>query len=214
MELNVRAARESDADFLVWVMMTAATSHLERCVWSTLCGFDTPTTEDLLRLVLRRGPLHWCHLDRFLVAELDGEPAAAASRFDPMTEGTHVLTGVVLDAVAQLGVTDAEVAELVSRSLLLDAATPKDYADAWGVENVAVRPEHRGRGAVDQLLSVALDEGRAAAKEHAQIMCLVGNDSAQRAWERNGFAVRADYRSSGFADVFGSEGMKLLVQAL
>ena len=79
MTITVRPAQRSDEEFLVWAMITAATSHLDRCVWSTLFGLDDAETASLLRAVLHRGPTHWCHLDRFLVAEVDGEQAGAAS---------------------------------------------------------------------------------------------------------------------------------------
>lgn len=214
MDVTVRRAQEGDAEFLVWVMMAAARSHLDRCVWSTLFGTDDTATAELLGEVLHRGPVHWCHLDRFFVAEVDGSPAAAATSFDPDQHGTDVLSEAVLDAVSDQGISGDRLDEMLSRSVLLDAVTPKDHADSWAIENVAVRPEHRSQGLVERLFEVALDEGRAAGRDHAQIMCLNGNDRAQRAWERNGFEVRADYRSRPFAATFGCDGMKLLVRSL
>ena len=74
--LKIVDARPEHAPFIAWVMLTAFRSHLEEGFWD----FMRPgTDEELLRyleaLTTTKAP-HWAHLPLFIVAEVDGEPAA------------------------------------------------------------------------------------------------------------------------------------------
>lgn len=208
----VRPAEERDVEFLVWVMVEAATSHLDRCVWDRLLGTSNEETRAVLAGVATSSTRHWCHLDRFLVAEVDGEPVAAASSYDPATEGNDPLADAVLEALAPSAPSRDRLEAIIERAGILDGCTPKPYAGAWAIENVAVLPEHRSRGLVDELFDVIIAAARRRGREHVQIMCLDGNLRAQRAWERNGFELRATYRSRGFEELYGCRGLKLLVR--
>ncbi|HEY8547608.1 MAG TPA: GNAT family N-acetyltransferase [Acidimicrobiales bacterium] len=209
---TIRPADKGDLEFLVWVMQEAATSHLDRCVWDVLLGTPPDETRAVLESVATSAMPHWCHLDRFLVAEVDGEPVAAASSYDPSAEGNDPLADAVLEALAPSSPTNERLAAILERADVLDGATPKPYVDAWAIENVAVAPAHRGRGLVDALFEVILEEARDRGREHLQIMCLDGNVRAQRAWERNGFEEVAAYRSRAFRELYGCDGLKLLVR--
>ena len=209
---TVRPAAQSDVDLLVWVMVEAATSHLDRCVWDCLLGTDPDETRTVLAGVATSSAHHWCHLDRFLVAEVDGRPVAAASSYDPATEGNDPLAEAVLEALAPSAPSGDRLEAIMERALVLDSCTPKPYADAWAIENVAVVPEYRSQGLVDQLFDAVVRHARHLGREHLQIMCLEGNVRAQRAWERNGFEVQATYRSRNFEELYGCAGLKLLVR--
>jgi len=208
----VRPAEERDVAFLVWVMVEAATSHLDRCVWDSLLGTRSEETRAVLASVATSSTPHWCHLDRFLVAEIDGEPVAAASSYDPATEGNDPLAEAVLQALAPSAPSSDRLEAIIERAGVLDGCTPKPYADAWAIENVAVVPAYRSRGLVDELFEAIIADVRRRGREHVQIMCLDGNVRAQRAWERNGFEVRATYRSRGFQELYGCGGLDLLVR--
>jgi len=86
--------------------------------------------------------------------------------------------------------------------------------DVWGVENVAVLPEYRGKGLIDRLFERVLDEGREKGFKRAQILCLIGNQPGQRAWERNGFEVLTQQTSPAFDELIGTPGAKLLARDL
>jgi ribosomal protein S18 acetylase RimI-like enzyme len=86
--------------------------------------------------------------------------------------------------------------------------------ESWGVENVAVLPEHRRMGLADRLFEHVLEEGRSRGFSRAQIFCLIGNDAAQRAWERNGFRLQSERRDAAFEAQFGCPGGKLFAQDL
>jgi len=211
---STRPATRGDLPFLAWVMITAATSHLDRCVWETLLGLSGDEASAILAAVATSEESHWCHIDRFTVAEAAGQPVAALSAFDVAREGTPVLTRVLLRVLTNSTAPSHDLEGILTRAAILDACTPRDYPDSWGIENVAVLPSFRARGIVDALISGALSAGRDRGHEHAQILCLNGNHRARGAWERNGFEMRADYRSLAFAGTFGCPGLQLLAQRL
>jgi ribosomal protein S18 acetylase RimI-like enzyme len=208
----VRPAEERDLDFLVWAMVEAATSHLDRCVWDSLLGTSADETRAVLASVATSPGRHWCHLDRFVVAEVAGGPVAAASGYDPATEGNDPLAEAVLEALAPSAPSSDRLEAIMERAGVLDGCTPKPYPGAWAIENVAVLPAHRSQGLVDALFDTIVADARRRRREHVQIMCLDGNARARRAWERNGFDVRASYRSRRFEELYGCGGLDLLVR--
>jgi len=210
----IRPASEPDLPFLIWTMRTAATSHLGRCLWDVLLGLESDDTDAALSAAAVSARPHWCHLRRFWIAELNGQPAGALSAYDPATEGSAVLEEALAATAPILSLDDAALGSVLQRGAGLRDCTPADYPAAWGIENVAVIEQGRGTGIVDHLLDHALRLGRDRGYEQAQVLCLNGNLRAQRAWERQGFKVRADYRDERFAATFGCPGMKMLVQPL
>ncbi|MGK5627555.1 GNAT family N-acetyltransferase [Streptomyces sp. URMC 123] len=222
--VTVRRADEGDLDFLVRTMETAARSHLSRGCWEVLLDEPPDRVRGVLRALARSPRPHWCHLSRFWVAEVAGERAGALTAFDPATEGNAALVEQYAELAAAGGDrasagrrsdtrSELTAAERVGeRRRVFQSCVPADYPDSWGIENVAVAPRHRGTGVTDALFAHALELGRRRGHEHAQILCLDGNARAQRAWERNGFEVRAEYRGRRFASLFGCPGLKLLVR--
>lgn len=211
MAIRVRTAGRADLDFICWVMFTAGTSHLPRCIWELLFDMSADEVMAFLRAVAVTDATHWCHVDRFLIAEVGGVAAGALCTFDPTTEGTAALSAAMLPIATATARDAGWLDGTLARAVVIEAATPKDYADSWGIENVAVRPEFRGTGIVEALFDGALQLARGSGRAYAQIMCLNGNERAQRAWERQGFELRADYRSAAFEHTFGCPGLKLLV---
>ncbi|MCZ7535267.1 MAG: GNAT family N-acetyltransferase [Acidimicrobiia bacterium] len=210
LDAAIRPARHDDLDFLVWTMLTASISHLERSVWETLFDASTAEVEALLRAVATSESTHWCHVDRFWIAEAGGVPAAALSTFDPEVDGTRALMDEIATAAVQAGLSDSQLTGALERGQIFKTCSPSDYPSSWAIENVAVVPEMRGQGVIDQLFAHALHLGRDEGYEHAQIMVLNGNTRAERVYLRNGFDVRADYRGRDFEQTFGCPGVKLL----
>lgn len=63
------------------------------------------------------------------------------------------------------------------------------FADELHVNNVAVRPEFRGRGLGSALLQSTLAQARKRNAKVAQLEVRAGNEEAQRLYQRSGFAV-------------------------
>jgi ribosomal-protein-alanine N-acetyltransferase len=75
--------------------------------------------------------------------------------------------------------------------------------DELHVNNLAVRPEYRGRGLGSALLAYALAEGERRGAPRAMLEVRRSNDAARRVYERFGFAltgVRRDYYSHPVED--------------
>ena len=86
MEIAIRPADAADVPFLAWVQQEAARSHLPQGFWD----IAFPGAEaDRLRVVGRiaaAAPRSFCHWSGFLVAEADGQPAAALSGYTAPSE--------------------------------------------------------------------------------------------------------------------------------
>ena len=135
--------------------------------------------------------MHWWHVSKSWIAEVDGRSAAAMSGVMPATEGSDVLAGATLNVAAvMLAYSDRRIAQVGDRLRTTVSGLPEDLLDTWGFENVAVRPGYHGKGSTDALFEQILDEGRERGFRRAQAFCLIGDLRAQRAWERNGFLVR------------------------
>jgi translation initiation factor 4G len=215
MRPRIRRATTEGIPFLSWVMFTAARSHLDRCVWETI--FDEPEAgvRDRLERVARTVQTHWCHGSKFWIAEVEGKPAAALCGFVPETEGSGPLGEALLDVARnQLSYPEERISEILRRGAISMSGMPDDLEKVWGVENVAVLPEYRGTGLTDRLFERVLEEGRSKGFSRAQILCLIGNDPAQRAWERNGFQLQTERRSEAFEGLFGCPGGMLFAQDL
>jgi len=212
--INVRRAQPHDLDFVVQVMLTAAQSHLERCVYEVLFDLGSSQLKNLYRRVACSDAAHWCHLSKFWIAEVDTEPAGAMCGYDPSTEGNDALSDAILPLLVESGRSEQDLRGIIDRNAIMDSCLPKQFPGAWGVENVAVEPRFRGQGITDRLFEEILSEGRSRSYECAQIMCLNGNRRAEAAWRRAGFELRADYTSPAFQQTFGCPGLKLLVRDL
>ena len=94
------------------------------------------------------------------------------------------------------------------------AASPTSPPGHWIVENVGTRPELRRRGLVGALLERALARGRERGFARAQISCLIGNDAAQRAYEKAGFRVVEELRDAAFEAMLGAPGYSRMTLAL
>ncbi|MAN61998.1 MAG: hypothetical protein CMI60_08615 [Parvibaculum sp.] len=215
MDIKIRRARNDDVPFLGWVMYTAARSHLETCPWNQILDEADQGTRTLLEHVSQSANAHWCHVSKFWIAEADGRPAAALCGFTPATEGTAILAEAALGVAAtELEYSEKKLAGIGERLVVAMSGLPEDLPDVWGVENVAVLPEYRGKGLIDRLFDHVLDEGREHGFKRVQILCLIGNERAERAWVRNGFEVLTQQTSQEFEQLIGTQGTKLLARDL
>jgi ribosomal protein S18 acetylase RimI-like enzyme len=208
---RIREATQADAAFVAWAQLVAARSHLPYGPWDHILGLPEDETLAFLERLCCTEAEHWCHHSRFLVAEVDGTPAAALCAFDPTLHGGHSLDGAVV-ATLQSQEGEVDLAAGLARAAAVGTCMP-DYAEgAWVVENVATRPEFRGRGLVQVLLDAALAQGRDQGFGVGQIAVLVGNEVARRAYLRAGYQPDLEKRHPAFLDALGSPGMERLLR--
>ena len=207
MAVTVRQARQDDAPFLAWCILAAGRAHLDRGWYDIALGLDELGCLGALeRLVQTRTP-SWWRFDHWLVAEVDGRPAAGLAAFG--SSAFAASEPAMSEALTGLGWTGSEVGQVWGRGAYIFscALAPEDH-EVWVIENVAVRPEHRGEGLSDALLAEALRVGRARGFEDAQISFVIGNEAAERAYARAGFELLEEKRHPDFEAAVGAPGLR------
>ena len=217
MSIRIRRASEKDLDLVLWVMLAASRSHLDRGMWEYLNNTDEADTLTFLRHLATSETVHFMHHSLFLIAELDGEPGAAMCAYDSATQGSPVMMEQLPGALAAAGV-DADDPEFGRRTgVLLSGLTQEDPGPPgprWVIENVATRPDMRRKGLVDALLHQLLGHGREKGFEHAQISVFLENERARRAYVKAGFEPIAESRSDDWVKEIGCPGTEMLLQPL
>jgi translation initiation factor 4G len=210
--LRIVDARGEHAPFIAWVILTAFRSHLEKGFWDFMRpGTDGEILRYLEALTTSKAP-HWAHLPLFIVAEVDGQPAAALSGYFGEEHGGTRLRDAMAEADAATGqVPDAEA---ISRALTILNVAPEHVPGAWIVEDVATRPEFRRRGLVDALMQEIMERGRKRGATVSDIGVFIGNDSAQKAYEKAGYVVVGEKTHPDFEAVYGTPGVRTLRRSL
>lgn len=206
MAARIRWATVEDVPFLVEIVMLASRSHVPRGAWDVAFPEDAVRRPFLERL-LAAPRLSWCHHRNFVIAEIDGSPAAALSGYVEGAPGMVSDDQAIVEAARGAGIADDQIAAGLERLAPFAECLPERIGTPWTVEWVATLPEYRRRGLVLDLLGEILSEGRARGHADAQIAFLLGNVSAQRAYERVGFRCRDERRSESFERLLGTPGI-------
>src|SRR4029453_1935525 len=98
MATSIRQARAGDASFLAWVMLAASRSHVRRGAWDL--HVDRPERDVLafLERMAAQSQPSFCRWEGFLVAEVDGTPAAALCGYTIRDAGMHDPTPAIAAA--------------------------------------------------------------------------------------------------------------------
>ncbi len=215
MQVKIRPARNQDIPFLAWVMFTAARSHLAVCPWSVIYDESETRTQILLARLSQIPALHWSHVSKFWIAQVDGTSAAAMCGFVPAQTTLSIPAEPELSVAKQeFGYSEQRLAGIRERLTTASHGFPEDLPNIWAIENVAVLAKFRGKGLIDQLFEHTLEEGRKKGFKQVQILSLIGNEPGQRAFERNGFKVLSQKTNAAFDELFGTPGAKLLTRNL
>lgn len=213
-QIRLREATDADVPFVAWVMLAASRSHLDRGIWEYLYDRDEAATLSYLEALAVTDTVHLFHHSRFVIAEVDGRPAAAMCGYDPATQGFGTFGAVLPELAGRAGIV-LDDPELGRRSAVLMAGFVSSPVErAWVVENVATVPEFRRRGLVDALLADQLRRGREGGFDTAQIGVFIGNEPARRAYLKAGFEVVGEKRDDGWDTEIGCPGTELLLQPL
>lgn len=152
----------------------------------------------------------WYHVAHFLIAEVDGVPAAALCAMP--ASGTVVAARAAIEEVA--AATGADAAAIVARGSYARNCWVQGGEGDWLIEHVATDAAHRGFGLVQLLISRALADGRAAGYEQASISFLIGNDAAERCYAKAGFAFAEEKRDRAFEALIGAPGFRRVARAM
>ena len=213
MDIQIRPARPEDTEFLAWLILTAGRAHVTRGIWEVILGATEQDNLEFLKLLAVTARPHLFHYSCYLIAELDGKPAAGLGGYDPKICGYEALRRAMPEVFMKLGHTgtDPEANKRAERVL---CCIPEDTEGAWIIDSVATVPEHRRKGLVDRLLAAILEKGRQKGFRRAQINIYIGNLPAQRAYEKQGFKIIDEKRHPDFEAEIGSPGMARMLKNL
>ncbi len=209
-EVKIVDAGREHAGFLAWVMLTAHRSHLEQGLWDFVAGGSQAQCLRYLEALAVTEQAHWAHYSTFIVAQVDGRPASALCGYFEAEHGTPSLVEGMSEANRVVGRSEQDHAAGWQRAGSIVLVAPEHSPGVWIVEHVATLPEYRRRGLVDRLLTEILDRGRARGATIADIAVLIGNDPAQRAYEKAGFQVTGEKRHPEFEAVYKCPGIRSL----
>ncbi len=208
MTTALRRARATDASFLAWVMLEASRGHVGRGAWDVYVDGPEPRVLALLERLAVQAEPSFCRWEGFLVAEVDGAPAAALSGYDPGAPGMANPDPAIASAVVDAFGWDEprrHAADTRLDPFITCVSVPPP--ETWIVEWVATRPELRRRGLIRDLLQAVVAEGRRRGFRRSQITLFIGNTSAQLAYERAGYRVVGEKRHPDFARLMGCPGL-------
>ena len=213
MNTKIRPATIDDVPFIAWVEQAASRSHLPFGFWDLAFPGPDDYRLPIVERVCRSEARSFAHWSGFLVAEVDGRPAAALSGYENPKQATGELFGrAMVDALVAEGWSEARMGALQKRIEPFLTCIPELPEDAWILEWVATRPELRGKGLIRALLGAILDVGRERGHTRFQIGVLIGNTPAQRAYEGAGFAVVDEKTHPSFEATFGTPGVKRMLR--
>jgi ribosomal protein S18 acetylase RimI-like enzyme len=202
MEIRIRQGLQDDSQFIAWTMVTAARSHCPSGFWDV--AFPDPGERDrVLEKLTRTETNTFCHHDSFLIAEADGKRAAALCGYDPAVSGNDAFVRSLLET----GMSDKQLRRFVDRITPLMACLPETPHGTWIIEWVATIPELRGKGVAGRLLQSVIARGADLGFQAFQISIEIGNTPALRAYQKAGFQIVDEKRSSEYESILGAPGI-------
>lgn len=209
MDFSIRSATVADASFIAWVQQEASRSHLPFGFWDLALPGPDEYRLGLMERIARAASPSFAHWSKFLVAEVDGAPAAGLSAYDeaPVATGERFFAAL-MEVLGADGWNADRLGAMQQRISPFLTCAPEQPDGTWIVEWVAARPAHRGKGLTKALLHAIIEEGRRRGHTRFQIGVLIGNTPAQRAYEGVGFSVVEEKRDPAFEATFGTPGIR------
>ena len=205
---TIRRALPEDADFVAWTILTAQRGHRPRGWFDIALNRPEPQCLAFVRRIALARATSWWHTSHFLIAEMDGVPAAAlcALRAGGTTSDAHLAIEEVADA--------AEQSVIAQRGAYASYCWMPGDSTNWMIEHVATHPSYRGRGLMHTLLEHALGSGKAAGYLRASITFYIGNAAAERCYAGAGFVFAEERRNPEFEAVTGAPGFRRFERAI
>jgi ribosomal protein S18 acetylase RimI-like enzyme len=211
--MTIRSARSEDADFIAKTILSSMRGHRSRGWFDVaLGGPEAECLDFIARVAVARAVSMW-HVSQFLVAEVDGEPAAALCALPGAGTGPAAWRAIE-EVAAATGFAAPELEAIRRRGVYTRACWVQGGEGDWMIEHVATDPAHRGRGLVQALIARALDAGRDAGFRQASISFLIGNDPAERAYAKAGFVFAEEKCDPAFEAIIGAPGFRRFVRAM
>jgi ribosomal protein S18 acetylase RimI-like enzyme len=208
---TIRRARLEDADVIAWVILTAQRGHLPRGWFDIALDWSEPECLAFVERIATAHSQSWWHVSQFLIAEVEGETAAALCAM-PAAGTVKAARSAIQEAAENAGLNASELAAIFRRGAYTAGCWVQGADGDWLIEHVASLPMYRGRGLVQALIERALAAGKAAGFERASISFLIGNEAAQRCYAKAGFTFAEEKRHSDFEALTNAAGFRRYIR--
>jgi ribosomal protein S18 acetylase RimI-like enzyme len=206
---TIRPATVEDAHEVAQLMYIAGKSHVGTSIYDLMWTEGMEVRLRKLQELFTADTRSWYHYSYYLVSEVDGSVAGSLCGFNELEAGGPKLG----QAFIEIGTDRAEGKAMYERMRPFHRVNPRHYEDSWVIEHVGVFPQYRGRGVISSLLQEILERGRGHGYKRAEINMLIGNEPAQGAYEKAGFAIVEENTDPEFEAIFGSPGMvRMLIE--
>ncbi|WFU16067.1 GNAT family N-acetyltransferase [Bradyrhizobium sp. CB3481] len=209
----IRPARREDASFIARNILASQRGPLSRGWFDIALGWDEPRCLAFVERIATGQAPSWCHVSQFIIAEVEGRPAASLCAL-PASGTGPALRAAIEAAADESGLSTSDVAAIFQHGAYARNCWIQGGEDDWLIEHVATLPEYRGRGLVQALIDHALAAGARAGFARASISFLIGNEAAERCYAKAGFAFAEEKRDPAFEAVTGSPGFRRFVRAI
>jgi ribosomal protein S18 acetylase RimI-like enzyme len=206
----IRRGRADDAAFIADIVLRSQRGPRPRGWFDFALDQAEPQVRDFLARLAVAKPRSWYHVSQFLIAEVEGKPAAALCAM-PSRETRDTMRSAIEEAALSAGMS---VANIFARGAYARACWVQGGEGDWLIEHVATLPEYRGRGLVQALIDHGLAAGRQAGFERASISFLIGNEAAERSYAKAGFSFAEEKRDASFEALTGSPGFRRFVRGI
>jgi ribosomal protein S18 acetylase RimI-like enzyme len=209
----IRPARPDDASFIARNILASQRGPFPRGWFDIALGWDEPQCLAFVECIAIAPTQSWWHITQFIVAEVEGEPAASLCALP--AEGTEAAARAAIQEVATaIGLSATDLMAIFRRGAYGANCWVQGGEGEWLIEHVATLPAYRGRGLVQALIDHALAAGKAAGFARASISFLIGNAAAERCYAKAGFAFAEEKRDPAFEALTGSPGFRRFARGI
>jgi ribosomal protein S18 acetylase RimI-like enzyme len=210
---TIRPARPEDAGFIARNILSAQRGPLPRGWFDIALDWPEPHCLAFVERVVTAPTKSWWHVSQFIIAEIEGQPAAALCAL-PAGGTRGAARSAIEEAAYQTGLNASELAAIFRRGTYTAGCWVQGGDGDWLIEHVASLPSQRGHGLVQALIHRALAAGKAGGFRRASISFLIGNEAAERCYEKAGFAFVEEKRDPAFEALTGAPGFRRFGRAI
>jgi GNAT superfamily N-acetyltransferase len=207
---TIRVGRADDAAFIAHTVLLSQRCHRPLGWFDFALAQAEPQVLGFLEKIAVAKPRSWYHVSQFLIAEIDGKPAAALCAM-PARETRGTMRAAIEEVALSSGVSAAEI---FTRGAYARNCWVQGGDEDWLIEHAASQPSARGRGLMQTLLTEALTAGKVAGFSRASISFLIGNDAAERCYTKAGFTFAEEKRDPAFEALTGSPGFRRFARTI
>ena len=207
MAFRVRRAQICDARFIARTILAAQRGHVPRGWFDIALDWPEPQCLAFVERIATAKNQSWWHVSHFIVAEVEGKPAAALCAM-PAAGTVSAGRSAITEVAERSGLNETEAAAIFRRGAYAAGCWVQGGEADWLIEHVATLPRYRGRGLVQALIDHGLLAGKSAGFARASISFLIGNEAAQRCYAKAGFTFAEEKRDFDFEAITTAAGFR------